>query len=138
VKPKTFLGRAAGPVAAFLLTPDLRRGVIYRVGRPLSDKDILRVLNEDVHAMLDQHTRVGAWVARIEALPPRDPLRTARRLAPQIPVSVPPLPPRLSGVTKNNPSPHERARRSASMKATWAAKRAREASARLTSRRAHT
>lgn len=136
MKPKTFLGRAAGPVVAFLLTPDLRRGVIYRVGRPLSDKDILRVLNEDVHAILDQHTRVGAWVARIEALPLRDPLRTARRLA--VPVSDPHIPPRLSGVTKNNPSLHERARRSASMKATWAAKRAREASARLTSRRAHT
>ena len=110
MKSETFLGRAVGPVTAFLLTPDLRRGVMYRMGRSLNDDDVLRILNEEIRAILDQYRRLGAWVARIDATKPRDPSWATRR---------------LSGITKNNPDDHERARRSASMKAVWAARKAR-------------
>ena len=49
------------------LTDDLRRAAHYREGRRVSDEEVLRLLRRDVAEVVDQWTRLGRWIGRLDA-----------------------------------------------------------------------
>jgi hypothetical protein len=100
-------------VPASGVSSDLRRAAAYRVGHPVTDQEAQHLIDWAIEDLLAQWMALGRWIARIDALTPREAgLRCPAR-------------PALSGVAKNNPGARELADRSAAMKRVWAAKRAR-------------
>ena len=88
------------------VTPELRRAAEYREGRKLSDREILNLLQQELHALVSRWSELGRWLDHLDRWHPA-------------------VRPKLSQIAVNNPSQEERDRRSAAMKRVWAAKRAR-------------
>jgi len=93
------------PFVMQAVTRELRYAAESHEGRKLTDSEVTKVIQREVDALLKRWTKLGAWIIHLDNWHP-----VVRR--------------KLSGITINNPKQEERDRRSATMKAVWAAKRA--------------
>jgi len=127
VTSETHSDRAVGPVSLSLtITHNLRRGVSYRMGRDLSNAEVLRVLEADVRAMVSHHADLGGWVDTLDRSTDMawKPASSARTSPP-----APPAPPAWEsrapqGGWGRKMSPAARAKMSAAKLRWWAAKKA--------------
>jgi hypothetical protein len=90
------------PFISAHVTPDLRRAAEYHERHPLTDREVVAVLQRESEALIGRWTALGAWLRQLDA--------GAR--------------PVLSRKTVNNPSQARRDQLSATMKQVWATKRA--------------
>jgi hypothetical protein len=85
----------------------------YHEGRKLTDNEVLELIRHNFDILLIKWAELGKWISRIDELKSRDVSWNKLAARP------------ILGIAVNNPTQEEKDRRSTSMKAVWAAKRAR-------------